>query len=261
MNKETLLIMPAYNEDMNIGSVLKSIQESDLYSELDILVVNDGSKDRTVEVAKECGVHIINHLYNLGYGAALQSGYKYASDNEYKYVLQMDADGQHDIKNLEVILKRLKGETPATGIKADGINPEERIPDIIIGSRFLEGSQSFKISGLKAFAINCFCKAITLSTGYHLTDPTSGLQGMNRKAFTHFARFTNFDTQYPDLNMVIQMILRGFYIEEIPAIMHERTAGVSMHTGLLHAANYMLVMTVSTFIIFNQNAKRNKTSK
>ena len=254
MSKETLLIIPAYNEEMNIGKVLDDLNGSAIREQFDVLVINDGSRDSTIEVARKHGITVLPQVFNLGYGAALQSGYKYAADNDYRYVLQMDADGQHDVRNLEIILKRLKGESEPSGLPQLK-KKEDRIPDIVIGSRFLKGAETFKISGLKAFAIGLFNKAITITTGYQLTDPTSGLQGLNRRTFTYYARFTNFDIQYPDLNMIIQMLLKGFHIEEVPAIMHERMAGVSMHTGLIHSAQYMVIMAVSTLNILNQNRK------
>ena len=84
-------------------------------------------------------------------------------------------------------------------------------------------------------------------TGCSLTDPTSGLQGLNRKAFAFYAEYNNFDLKYPDLNMIVQMLLLGFKIEEVPAVMHERTSGVSMHTGLLKVGKYMVLMMLSTW--------------
>ena len=255
MAKETLLIIPAYNEEMNIGTVLDDLREGGIMNMMDVVVINDGSGDKTAEVVKSRGVELINQCFNMGYGAALQTGYKFAADNDYQYVLQMDADGQHDVRNLERILRRLKGLDPASGNPAKHVNPD-RLPDIIIGSRFLKGSETFKVSGLKIFAITGFCKVIKHSTGYNLTDPTSGLQGLNRDAFCYYARSGNFDIQYPDLNMIIQMLIHGYHIEEVPAIMHERTAGVSMHTGLYHAMMYMIVMTISTINVFNQGHRK-----
>ena len=252
MRNNTLLIMPAYNEDMNIGSVIDTLKNAGVLEQMDLLVINDGSTDSTAEVVRRHReVRLINQIYNMGYGAALQTGYKYAVEHGYDYVLQMDSDGQHDICNLEVLLKRLKGETEAAGIPAENIEPD-RLPDIVVGSRFLQGSSTFAVSQLKKFAIAIFRNAITRLTGYHLTDPTSGLQGLNRKAFSYFAGYTNFDIQYPDLNVLIQMLMLGYHIEEVPAVMHERTAGISMHSGLLKAGRYMIVMFISTFTIYNQ---------
>ena len=237
MKNDTILIMPAYNEDMNIGHVLQSLYDAGFGDKMDILVIDDGSADQTAKVARENGAMVISQCFNMGYGAALQTGYKYAAERDYKYLLQMDADGQHDVENLNVIMRRLKGE-------AEPYDPADRgkIPDIIIGSRFLHGSQSFAISGLKKIAIGMFRTVIRQVTGYALTDPTSGLQGLNREAFTYYAKFRQFDIVYPDLNMILQMLLLGYHIEEIPAIMHERTAGVSMHAGFWKPIKYMLVM-------------------
>ena len=256
MRKNTLLIMPAYNEEMNIGKVIDDLRNAGIFEQMDLLVINDGSADSTANVVRQYDeVRLINQIYNMGYGAALQTGYKYAVEHDYEYVLQMDSDGQHDVCNLEVLLKRLKGESKAAGIPADHTDPD-RLPDIVVGSRFLEGSSAFAVSGLKKFAIAIFCRAITRLTGYHLTDPTSGLQGMNRRAFSYYAGFSNFDIQYPDLNVLIQMLLLGYHIEEVPAVMHERTAGVSMHSSLLNAGRYMFVMAISTITVYNQYHKR-----
>ena len=246
--KKILIILPAYNEEENIGSLLdklKDYEKNDLY---DILVINDGSKDRTEEIVKEKGVHVISQVFNMGYGAALQTAYKYAKDHGYDYVFQIDADGQHDVKNIDLLIERM-GCLKKTS---------EDYPDIIIGSRFLEGSESFYMSKLKMVAIGFFRRIIKKNTGVELTDPTSGLQGLNRKAFCFYAEYGNFDLKYPDMNMIIQMLLLGFTISEFPAVMHERTAGVSMHSGILKVGKYMILMSLSTW---NAYARYKKVRK
>ena len=246
--KKILVILPAYNEEENIGQLLdklKNYEKRDLY---DILVIDDGSKDRTAEIVKEKGVQVLSQVFNMGYGAALQTAYKYAKNNGYEYVFQIDADGQHDVANIE----RLIAEMGC--LKEDNSD----YPDIIIGSRFLEGSESFYMSRLKMVAIGFFRRIIKKNTGVVLTDPTSGLQGLNRKAFCFYAEYGNFDLKYPDMNMIIQMLLLGFKITEFPAIMHERAAGVSMHTGILKVGKYMLLMSLSTW---NAYARYNNVRK
>ena len=259
MRKETLLIIPAYNEEMNIENTLDALLKTPIHKELDILVINDKSTDATLSKLRkyEPEVRVIDQVFNMGYGAALQTGYKYAADNGYSYLLQMDADGQHDPRCLERVLKRLKGETGPSGLapKKKACVKEDKLPDIVIGSRFLEGAETFRISTLKKMAIGFFVAAIRGLTGYRLTDPTSGLQGLNRKAFCYYAGYSNFDIRYPDLNMIIQMLLLGFHVEEVPAIMHERMAGVSMHAGLYNSMKYMGVMVVSTFNAYTRNYK------
>ncbi|MFW5631759.1 MAG: glycosyltransferase family 2 protein [Acetivibrio ethanolgignens] len=238
--KKILLTIPAYNEEENIGLLLERIKKEKLEEQMDILVIDDGSTDKTAQIVCECGYQVIRQIFNMGYGAALQTAYKYGVEKGYDYLLQIDADGQHDLKNIDTICKRL-------GCFAEG---ETDFPDIVIGSRFLEGSQSFCMSKLKMLAINMFRSVIKHNTGNDLTDPTSGLQGLNRRAFSFYARYGNFDLKYPDMNMVIQMLLLGYKIEEFPAIMHKRTAGTSMHSGLLKVAKYMILMCFSSLNVY-----------
>ncbi len=118
--KDILVIMPAFNEHQNIGRFLDDITASGILSRCDILVINDGSKDDTSQIVKDRGFNVVTHVYNLGYGCALQTGYKYAVRNDYSYLVQIDSDGQHDVCNIEYILAELTRED----------NP----PDIVIGS-------------------------------------------------------------------------------------------------------------------------------
>ncbi len=233
MNK-VLIIVPAFNEEANMAALFKDLCTPEIRSFADILVVNDASMDQTGHIAKAFGVTVVNHVFNLGYGSALQVGYKYAVRQGYDYVLQMDADGQHNTSNIAHIYQCLT--TP---------DEEGNLPDIVIGSRFVEGSRSFKISGLKKFSLGLYSWLIKRITGKNITDPTSGLQGLNKKAFTYYSNFGNFDYFYPDANMIIQMLLLGFRIVETASVMHERTAGVSMHTGLIKQMTYMMIMPLS----------------
>ena len=219
--KELLIIMPAYNEEKNIEAVLYELEKPEISSIADILVMNDASSDSTNWVVKAHGHTLVTHVFNLGYGSALQLGYKYAIRRKYKYVIQMDADGQHDVCNIPKIYERLRQKD------ADG-----RYPDIVLGSRFMEGSSDFPVSVTKKLAYALFRQMIKMTTGRHICDPTTGLQGLSRKAFLYYSKYKHFDDKYPDANMIIQMLLLGFKVEEIPAVMHNRQTGVSMHSGL-----------------------------
>ena len=143
MDHKVVLVIPAYNEQANIGNVLRKIQEINTDHWLDVVVIDDGSSDNTYGEALACKVTVIRQVYNMGYGAALQTGYKYAVEHGYEYLLQMDADGQHDVRNLERIYKKL------TAI-------QERQPDIVIGSRFLSASQTYPVSKIRLVAIRMF---------------------------------------------------------------------------------------------------------
>lgn len=244
--KKILMIMPAYNEEENIGDLLEKVNKASICDKMDVLIIDDCSSDQTSRIVEAAGFKVIRQIFNMGYGAALQTAYKYAVEKGYEYLLQIDADGQHDLANIQILCDRLGCFSEADGT----------YPDIVIGSRFLSGSQSFRISGLKKYTIRFFKWIIKRVTGKTLTDPTSGLQGLNKNAFSFYAQYNNFDLKYPDLNMAIQMLLLGFSIEEVPAIMHERTAGVSMHDGWLHVGRYMILMMLSTWNAYSRYKKR-----
>lgn len=219
--KEVLVIMPTYNEEKNISGLLQKLNVPEIREVADVLVINDASQDRTGGVVRACGNDMITHVYNLGYGSALQLGYKYAARKGYRYVIQMDADGQHDVCNVLKLYQELK--IPG----ADG-----SYPDIVLGSRFMEGSSDFPVSMAKRFAFWLFRGIVFCETGRRIADPTTGLQGLNRRTFLFYSNYGHFDNRYPDANMLIQMLLLGFQIREIPAVMHARMSGVSMHSGL-----------------------------
>lgn len=235
--KELLIIMPAYNEAGNIESVLDKLEAPGISGIADLLVMNDASSDNTNWIVKERGHALVTHVFNLGYGSALQLGYKYAIRRGYKYVIQMDADGQHDVCNIPVIYKELK-EAGSDGT----------YPDIVLGSRFLGGSNTYEVSFVKKAAFRLFRKVIKITTGRAISDPTTGLQGLSRRAVLYYSRYRNFDDKYPDANMIIQMLLLGFNIKEIPAVMHLRVSGKSMHSGL-KPFGYMFRMSFSIFAV------------
>ena len=243
MKKDVLILIPAFNESAVIYNVLKQLKE-ETYSYADILVINDASQDNTGIIAKSMGVKVISHVFNLRYGSALQVGYKYAVRRKYKYVIQMDADGQHDICNVEKIYKRLL---------------EKDSPDIVLGSRFLQGSQSFAIPFAKKIAMKYFQFLIYKITKQKITDTTSGLQGLSRNAFLYYSRYNLFDYEYPDANMLLQMILLKFHVQEVPAVMHSRETGNSMHSGIFKPLFYMFIMTLSMInVVVRVKSKKQK---
>lgn len=236
--KELLIIIPAYNEAGNIEQLLELLKKPEVSSLADVLVIDDASRDNTGEIVKKYGFTVVRHVYNLGYGSGLQVGYKYAVRKGYRYVIQMDADGQHDACNIPVLYKALT--TP---------DHEGNVPDIVIGSRFMEGSGAYRVSPVKKFAIRLFRLMIYAGTGKRYTDPTSGLQGLSGRAVRYYSHHGNFDDRYPDANMILQMTLLGFRLREVPAVMHYRTGGVSMHAGLKPAI-YMFRMFFSILAVF-----------
>ncbi|MDF2484407.1 MAG: hypothetical protein K0R46_575 [Herbinix sp.] len=236
--KKVLILVPAFNEEENMESLFGKLCKAEIQNFADILVVNDASSDRTELIAKNYPVTLVTHVFNLGYGSALQVGYKYAVRRGYEYVIQLDADGQHSTSNIAHIFQCLT--TP---------DAEGNLPDIVIGSRFVEGSDSFQVSGIKKWSINLFSWMIRKTTGKRITDPTSGLQGLSKKAFTYYSNYSNFDYNYPDANMIIQMLLLGFRVVETSSVMYERAAGISMHAGLIKQMTYMMIMPLSIWSV------------
>lgn len=236
---EVLILIPAYNEEESIGALLDKLRDAGVAAYADVLVINDASADNTSRIARRYPVTVIDNIFNLGYGSGLQLGYKYAVIKGYRYVIQIDADGQHDVCNIQNLYDRLRTRDE-TGC----------LPDIVIGSRFLESSRSFPISRVKKLAIRLFRWIVRRVSGTEILDPTSGLQGLNCRAFHYYSQFQNFNFVYPDANMIIQMMMLGFRVVEIPSVMHEREAGVSMHAGVIRPLIYMMVMPLSMFSIY-----------
>lgn len=236
--KELLIIMPAYNEAKTIEAVLEKLEQPEIAEIADVLIMNDASSDGTNRIGKRRGHAVVTHVFNLGYGSGLQLGYKYAVRRDYKYVIQMDADGQHDVSNVMKIYERLK--------TAD---EQGNCPDIVLGCRFAKESISFKVGIVKKFAFVLFRALIRMGTRKKILDPTTGLQGLSRRAFLFYSQYNHFDDQYPDANMIMQMLLLGFNVEEVPAVMYARKEGVSMHSGLKPVI-YMFRMVFSIIAVW-----------
>lgn len=239
---KVLVCIPAYNESASISDTLIAIKEA-IPEHFDVLVIDDGSEDFTSDICRMRGVKVISHIFNMGYGAALKTAYKYATENNYHYVIQLDADGQHDVANITPLYQRLTADDD---------------PAIVIGSRFLEGAVSFHVPVYKKFVINFFRTLIKLTGHVKITDPTSGLQGIRRDAFSYYARYRKFAIDYPDANMIIQMAMNGYSICEIPAIMHPRYAGESMHSGIIKPFMYIIKMMLSVFVVALRETSRNR---
>lgn len=235
LNKPLLIIIPAYNEEKSLGRVLEDLRNDDIASVADVLVMNDASTDSTAEIAWNGGAACVTHVFNLGYGGGLQVGYKYADRHRYRYVIQIDGDGQHDVSNVAKLYSELTSE---------------RRPDIVLGSRFMEGSSPYEPGLLRKTAYSWFRWMLKRMTGQSIADPTTGLQGLSRRAIRFYSRFRHFDDRYPDANMLAQMMLLGFRVEQIPAVMHYRTSGSSMHSGLIKPAIYMIRMSLSLLSVW-----------
>ena len=236
--KKVLIIIPAFNEGKNIGPLLEKLERKDISDICDVLVINDASTDDTGQVVRNRGHKVIRNIYNLGYGSGLQAGYRYAKRYDYSFVIQMDGDGQHDPENVMKIYEALTT-----------VDENNHVPDIVLGSRFLKESPEYKSTLAKDMGYVLFRTLIRIFTGKRISDPTTGLQGLSRRTFCYYAGFDHFDDQYPDANMILQMLMLGYEVKEIPALMHQRTSGKSMHSGIKPII-YMIRMCYSIFAVW-----------
>lgn len=236
MNKikeKVLFVIPAYNEEENIKKVLEEIKKDVSFA--DIIVINDGSKDNTSKIVKECGFNCIDMIYNVGYAMAVQTGIKYAYQNDYDYVIQFDADGQHIAKEAMKLFEEAKKSNY----------------DIIIGSRYLK-DMGYPCPKFRRFGTKIFEKLIMLFCQKKIADPLSGFQCLNKKVIELYSKKGEYP-EYPDANLIIDMLYKGYTIKEIPVKMRLREAGESMHGGIIKPIKYMINMIYTIFLIVIKN--------
>lgn len=225
---KVLLIIPAYNEQDNILNTVKSIK--DYSEEIDYIVINDGSKDDTLKILKENNINHINLINNLGIGGAVQTGYKYAYENNYDIAIQFDGDGQHDVNYVHKICDQL-------------INGQA---DMCIGTRYLDKSESkFQSTFMRRLGANIISTFIRILCHKKITDPTSGFRAVNKKIIEEFAK--NYPTEYPEPESTVSLLVNGYKVEEVPVSMNERTGGVSS-IRLWKTADYMVKVVLSIII-------------
>jgi glycosyltransferase involved in cell wall biosynthesis len=203
--KKVLVIIPAYNEQDNILNAINSLEKSNL----DYIIINDGSTDNTEEVCKKNNLNYISLVQNLGIGGAVQTGYKYALENNYDIAVQFDGDGQHNSKYISELIK------PVVNGQAD----------FVIGSRFINNISEFRSTGARRIGIKIISFLIKLLTRKKITDPTSGFRAANKDIIKLFSN--NYPSEYPEPESIVTLIRKKYKVMEIPVKMQERTGGVS----------------------------------
>lgn len=209
---KTLVIIPAYNEEGTIQEVVMRTQRE--IPSADIVVVNDGSSDDTPRLAEQTGAMVLNLPCNLGYGGALQTGFRFATRHGYEVVVTIDGDGQHDPSGTHQLIAVMERERA----------------DVVIGSRFLQGQ--YRVGFARKLAIRVFSHLATRYTGTTFTDPTSGFQALSRRAFSYLALRDNYPLDYPDVHIIMALHRMNFKVVEAPVRMVEKVGGKSMHSGL-----------------------------
>ena len=238
MNKKDkiLFVIPAYNEEDNIEKVLKEIRENVNYA--DILVINDCSTDNTRKVVEKNNVKCITNIFNMRYAMAVQTGIKYAYENDYDYVVQIDADGQHIAKEAEKLYKTIK----------------EYKTDIVIGSRYLK-DMGYPCPTFRRIGTKIFETIIKITCKERIADPLSGFQCLNRRVIKRYAQMGKYP-EFPDANLVIEMLREGYTFKEVPVKMRLRESGESMHGGIIKPIKYMInMMYTIVFILISTKRK------
>lgn len=201
-----IVIIPAYNEEGGIVKTVTDVMKN--AKDFDYVVINDCSKDNTLEICHEHNFNVINLPVNMGIGGGVQTGYMYAYRNGYDIAVQFDGDGQHNASYLDNMSKKLI---------------EDNL-DMVIGSRYIE-KEGFQSSGMRRIGIKYFTGLIKLLTGKKITDPTSGMRMINRKIMKQFSE--EYPKDYPEPESVVTILKEGAKVEEIPVKMNAREKGVS----------------------------------
>lgn len=222
--KDTLVIIPAYNEAWNIPDLVRSFRTR--VQNWDLLIVNDGSNDRTGELAEMANVFVINLPFNMGIGGCVQTGFQFARKYNYKYALQFDCDGQHLVGEIDHLLEQV-------------INGQH---DVVIGSRFLKKHDGYRSSFIRRIGIRMFQGISGLLIQQRITDSTSGFRAYNRKAFSFLAE--NYPGDFPEPEAVILLKKNGFKIGEVFSQMQARAGGRSSikKQGVFYMAKVSLAM-------------------
>lgn len=228
--KRILIIIPAYNEEKNILKTCYNIRDFNKKNKTkyDIIVINDGSVDETRLILEENNIPHINLINNLGIGGAVQTGYKYAFNNNYDVAVQLDGDGQHRIDYVEKIIKPIFNEKV----------------DMVIGSRFINKIDTFKSSRTRRTGIKIISFFIKIITRKKIYDTTSGMRAINDKLISEFA--INYPTEYPEPVSTTIVLKKGYIVKEVSVEMNERKGGISSITSW---KSYYYMINVILYIL------------
>ncbi|WP_270619457.1 glycosyltransferase family 2 protein [Paenibacillus macerans] len=231
--KKLLVIVPAYNEAKNLPLLLGELKEfigltKTKNLEIEVLVINDCSKDDTSLNCRENGINVVDLPCNLGIGGAVQTGYKYAQKNDFDYAIQIDGDGQHDPSYILNLVEPLVSEEA----------------DLVIGSRYID-YKGFQSSLLRRMGIRFFTILIKSLSGKKITDPTSGYRACNKTLIHKFAEV--YPKDYPEPESIMSCLRNGFFLKEVPVLMRERKEGVSS-INIPKSIYYMFKVSLAIFI-------------
>jgi glycosyltransferase involved in cell wall biosynthesis len=224
MSRRVVAVVPAYDEEDAIAGVVDEIRAFD--PAIDVVVVDDGSRDSTADAADAAGAVVVRLPFNLGIGAAVQTGFRYALEHGYDVAVRLDGDGQHDPAELPKLLGPLeRGEA-----------------DVVTGSRFRGDDGGYRPPLGRRLGITWFAKLVTLLSRQRVTDTTSGFQALNRPAIALFAR--DYPSDYPEVEATVLLLKHRLRLTEVPVEMRERETGSSSIT-VLRSLYYAIKVTLA----------------
>ena len=219
---KTLVIIPAYNEEESILNLINEIKEY----KYDYLVINDCSKDNTKNILDKEHINHLDLPVNLGIAGVTQVGFKYASDNNYDCVINIDGDGQHLPSYMKVLIDEI-----------------ENGYDYVVGSRYVDEKKPYS---LRMIGSRIICLLIKLKTGKTVSDPTSGMRALGKKVINEFSRSMNY---YAEPDAMCYLIHKGYKVKEVQVKMQERQGGQSYFHNPLKSIYYMLAILLSILFI------------
>ncbi len=225
---KTLVVVPAFNESGNVGRVVQELLSLPL--RLTVLVIDDGSTDATAREAGEAGALVVMLPFNVGIGAAVQTGFKYAFEHNFDIAVQVDGDGQHDVVYLEKLIDPIRKGTA----------------DMVIGSRFMEPFTGYRSSFIRRVGIHFFAGLISFLTGCRVTDPTSGFRACHRALFTKFIE--EYPHDFPEPEAIMAARHYGVRLMEVPVQMRKRVKG---HSSIRYVRTLYYMVKVTFAILLS----------
>ncbi len=226
-------IVPALNEERALPGVIDELRAFD--PGLDVVVVDDGSVDGTAAVARAKGARVLCLPFNVGIGGAVQTGFRFAFENDYDLAVRVDGDGQHDASQLgRLVAPVLAGEV-----------------DIAVGSRFASDAEGYRSSRARRVGIRLLARIVSGIVGQRVTDTTSGFQAVNKHGIALFAR--DYPHEYPEVEATVMVFRHRLRLSEVPVTMRERGGGRSSITSL-RSVYYMVKVLLAIFVgLFRRN--------
>ncbi|MER7892647.1 glycosyltransferase family 2 protein [Micromonospora sp. NPDC048909] len=225
--KRVLIIIPALNESGSIADVVGEVRGE--LPGVEVLVVDDGSTDRTAAVAAAAGARVAQLPYNLGVGGAMRLGYRYAREHDFDVAIQIDADGQHDPRYVPKLVDLLDEN------------------DLVIGARFA-GEGDYSVRGPRRWAMVMLSAVLSRVAKTKLTDTTSGFRAANRRVIDMFATWYPVEYLGDTVETLVHTARRGYRIRQVPVAMRKRMAGTPSHSpakAMIYLGRAFAVLTLA----------------